>query len=247
MAKNLCIKLLAIENGIISIGLRRISALVKTKYPETTTYIYDLGALSSKDFLKNWIYSNIPEKQKIPINEQLVEELADSNVLGISCVSLYANQAKQLITRIKEKNPKTLVIWGGVHATLFPEDSINYADIVCIGEGEKSFMALLNRIENGEEFSNLKGLWVKQNGHVQQNELMPLMRDEELGQRTDTSGIMFFLKIQKHVSKHGKVCLLCGLQDNVMQMFRITKLERLFNITLDMLAAENLLEEIRNR
>ena len=182
MAKNLCIKLLAIENGIISIGLRRISALVKTKYPETTTYIYDLGALSSKDFLKNWIYSIIPEKQKMPINEQLVEELAESNVLGISCVSLYANQAKQLITRIKEKNPKTLVIWGGVHATLFPEDSINYADIVCIGEGEKSFMALLNRIENGEEFSNLKGLWVKQNGHVQQNELMPLMRDEELGQ-----------------------------------------------------------------
>jgi len=63
----------------------------------------------------------------------------------------------------------------------------------------------------------------------------------------DSSGIMFFLKIQKHVSKQGKVCLLCGLQDNVKQMFRITKLDRLFKITQDMLSAEKLLEGTRNR
>ncbi|UCD90306.1 MAG: STAS domain-containing protein, partial [Desulfobacterales bacterium] len=63
----------------------------------------------------------------------------------------------------------------------------------------------------------------------------------------DSSGIMFFLKIQKHVAKQEKVCLLFGMQDNVKQMFRITKLDRLFKITQDMLSAEKLLEETRNR
>jgi anti-anti-sigma regulatory factor len=37
--------------------------------------------------------------------------------------------------------------------------------------------------------------------------------------------------------------VLFGLQDNVRQMFRITKLDRLFSITADMVSAERRLEE----
>lgn len=54
----------------------------------------------------------------------------------------------------------------------------------------------------------------------------------------DSSGIVFFLKIQKYTSGQGKTCLLCALQDNVLQMFRITKLNRLFTIAADQSAAE---------
>lgn len=63
----------------------------------------------------------------------------------------------------------------------------------------------------------------------------------------DSSGIMFFLKIQKHLSKYGKTCVLCGLQNNVKQMFHITKLKHLFKITDDTLSAEKTLERIRKR
>jgi len=59
----------------------------------------------------------------------------------------------------------------------------------------------------------------------------------------DSSGIVFFLKIQKHVQKTAKDCVLFGLQDNVRQMFRITKLDRLFRIAADMMSAERYLEE----
>ena len=54
----------------------------------------------------------------------------------------------------------------------------------------------------------------------------------------DSSGIVFFLKIRKHTSGQGKTCLLCELQDNVLQMFRITKLNRLFTIVADQTAAD---------
>jgi len=62
----------------------------------------------------------------------------------------------------------------------------------------------------------------------------------------DSSGIVFFLKIQKHVQKTARGCVLFGLQDNVRQMFRITKLDRLFRITADMISAERHLEEAGN-
>jgi len=61
----------------------------------------------------------------------------------------------------------------------------------------------------------------------------------------DSSGIVFFLKIQKHVQKTARDCVLFGLQDNVRQMFRITKLDRLFMITADINSAERYLEEAR--
>jgi len=182
MSAELCIKLIALGKGITCIGLRRISSLVKSRYPNTTTYIYDLAALSSKENLESWILSRAPKKIETTINKKLVEELAESDILGISCVSLDVDQTKQLITLVKESNPKALVVWGGVHATLNPEDAINYADIVCIGEGEKSMMALLNKIEQKEDFSTLKGLWVRQNGKVSKNECMPLMSGDELSQ-----------------------------------------------------------------
>ena len=62
----------------------------------------------------------------------------------------------------------------------------------------------------------------------------------------DSSGIVFFLKIQKHVQKTARECVLFGLQDNVRQMFRITKLDRLFRITADMISAERHLEDAGN-
>jgi anti-sigma B factor antagonist len=59
----------------------------------------------------------------------------------------------------------------------------------------------------------------------------------------DSSGIVLFLKIQKHVQKIARRCVLFGLPDNVRQMFRITKLDRLFSITADLAAAERYLEQ----
>jgi len=62
----------------------------------------------------------------------------------------------------------------------------------------------------------------------------------------DSSGIVFFLKILKHVQKTAKNCVFFGLQDSVRQMFKITKLDRLFRITGDMVSAERYLEETGN-
>ncbi len=50
----------------------------------------------------------------------------------------------------------------------------------------------------------------------------------------DSSGLVFFLKIQRHLSRHGKTCGLRGLTVNVRQMFNTTRLNHLFKMDADM-------------
>ena len=54
----------------------------------------------------------------------------------------------------------------------------------------------------------------------------------------DSSGLMLFLKIQKYVAEQEKTCLLCGMKKNVLQMFRMTKLDKLFTMAKDLPSTE---------
>ena len=59
----------------------------------------------------------------------------------------------------------------------------------------------------------------------------------------DSSGLIFFFKIQKHLINSGKQCVLCALNDNVYRLFRLTKLNHLFNVAPDLAAAEQMLDK----
>jgi len=59
----------------------------------------------------------------------------------------------------------------------------------------------------------------------------------------DSSGVAFFIRIQKHFTKHGRVCVLCELGHNVQQMFRMTKVMPLFLVASDMTGAKKKLEK----
>ena len=51
-------------------------------------------------------------------------------------------------------------LFGGTHATLFPEESIkeDCVDIVCRGEGEEALIELLDALENKKDYSKIKNL-----------------------------------------------------------------------------------------
>ncbi|MFW6081618.1 MAG: STAS domain-containing protein [Desulfosalsimonas sp.] len=58
----------------------------------------------------------------------------------------------------------------------------------------------------------------------------------------DSEGMHFFIKIQRHVARHGKCCILYGLRENIRHMFTILRLDRLFVITDDLDGAESAIE-----
>jgi len=58
----------------------------------------------------------------------------------------------------------------------------------------------------------------------------------------DSTGLSFFLKALNYQKEKSKALVLCGIQDTVRQLFRITKLENVFEMTPDVPSAEKRLE-----
>ncbi|MFH1678643.1 MAG: radical SAM protein [Candidatus Omnitrophota bacterium] len=60
------------------------------------------------------------------------------------------------------------VVWGGVHPTLMPEETLQnpYVDIILEGEGEHRFASLVHALDKGLELSGIEGIWYKDSDGV---------------------------------------------------------------------------------
>lgn len=103
---------------------------------------------------------------------------AQPDLVGFSCITGFHNWVEKMAINIKSVLNKIPIIVGGPHPTYFPE-MINSEgiDIICIGEGEDAIIELAERIQRGEDYSNIKNLWVKKDGEVKKNPIGPLIED----------------------------------------------------------------------
>ncbi len=84
---------------------------------------------------------------------------------------------KKLATNIK-KNINIPIIVGGPLPTFCPEIiNENFIDMICIGEGEYTFVDLLDNMENGKDITKIKNLWVKKKKKIYKNPLRNLIED----------------------------------------------------------------------
>ena len=75
------------------------------------------------------------------------------------------------ISLLKSLNKNILTIAGGVFPTFAPKLVLDYKeiDIVCKGEGENALTELCNRIDNGQDYSDIPNLWMKKNDIIVSN------------------------------------------------------------------------------
>lgn len=59
----------------------------------------------------------------------------------------------------------------------------------------------------------------------------------------DSAGLHFFVRIQRHVARHGRSCILCGVREYVHQMFQILRIDRFFVFTDNIREAERTLQQ----
>ena len=80
---------------------------------------------------------------------------------------------------VRRAAPRAMVVLGGVHPTLMPEETLAspLVDAVCIGEGEESFTAYLEALASGDGPGEVAGIWYKQDGRVVRNGLRPWPED----------------------------------------------------------------------
>jgi anaerobic magnesium-protoporphyrin IX monomethyl ester cyclase len=66
------------------------------------------------------------------------------DIVGISVVTIHLNIAREISRLTRSLSPKSLIVWGGAHPTVVPEEtaSLEEVDIVIKGEGERALTAL---------------------------------------------------------------------------------------------------------
>lgn len=115
--------------------------------------------------------------------DKVLDEVASlcskSQLIGITLMTNFFDGAVQISKKLKSKLDVP-VIWGGVHPTIRPEESLEFADMVCIGEGENALLELANKMSSGEDYSCLANLWIKRRDRIIKNALRPLPRDLDI-------------------------------------------------------------------
>tara|TARA_Y100000310_G_C20702483_1_gene831182 strand:- start:6694 stop:8205 length:1512 start_codon:yes stop_codon:yes gene_type:complete len=95
---------------------------------------------------------------------RLLKHAKDAVCFSVSCLTGYQIQnAIDMIQKVRKANPKLPIIWGGWHASILPQQTLEskYADIVVIGQGERTFAELTERLASGKSLRGLQGIAYK--------------------------------------------------------------------------------------
>ena len=177
----------------MALGLRQISSVLK-KAGHHVSIIY----------LKK--YENIPKKNYPPgatldgINvgfgskgefavcyprvisdkewEILIDFLRENSFdfVGLSVTSKYINTARAVTIIIQDKLGLK-VIWGGVEPTINPDFDIQFADYICVGEGDEAVVEFADRWADKRDLTLIPNIWAKENGRIYRNNIRPLIQE----------------------------------------------------------------------
>jgi radical SAM superfamily enzyme YgiQ (UPF0313 family) len=87
---------------------------------------------------------------------------------GVTCMTgpqiLRALEACKLF---RERHPNVPIVWGGIHASLLPQQTLAnpYVDIVVVGEGETTFEELIRALDSGTPLSSVAGICYKEHNN----------------------------------------------------------------------------------
>ncbi|PNX48222.1 MAG: hypothetical protein BV459_02780 [Thermoplasmata archaeon M11B2D] len=115
-----------------------------------------------------------------PFDEhKLITAACAADAFGISVLTPFYQQTKQLIELIKQHNPTKPIIIGGPHCLLFPKEALRQtgAAIAVFGDGEQAILALKKRLMNKEDFQEIPGVVYQTDHGVNQGPASELIAD----------------------------------------------------------------------
>ncbi len=103
--------------------------------------------------------------------EDLIKESSEPYIFGISCVTASIIRGYQIARQIKNRIPKAIIIFGGIHPTVLPDDAfiVGGADFVIRQEGEIPMEQLCLALKNSFSYEHILNLSFKRKGVVVHN------------------------------------------------------------------------------
>ena len=116
-------------------------------------------------YFKDWISNSLD-----PASNTQLENLARiirREELNLACLSIrasaYAHQAN-IITEYLHNELEIPVLWGGMHPTMAPEDSITKSDMILKGEGELALLDFAQNLKHSRSLDDIlgsKNIWFR--------------------------------------------------------------------------------------
>ncbi len=111
---------------------------------------------------------------KVKIHDARLENLEGIDVgdpvfVGISSMSgLQISHALSFAEKVRRSNPSVPIVWGGVHPSLLPEETIAnpLVDIVVRGEAETAIVDLADTLASGSDLSKVPSITYKTEGKI---------------------------------------------------------------------------------
>lgn len=151
-----------------SIGLRIISSILKRDG-------HDVRFLFMPDFKGDDLYIGKKRYSEDALSS-MVKLLKGVDLIGITVMTNFFDSAREITSALK-RSLNIPIIWGGVHPTVMPEESLLFADMVCVGEGEEATLELIQTLEKGGDPYSIRNIWFKRDGNVIKNPVRPLIQD----------------------------------------------------------------------
>ena len=137
------------------------------------SYLLAQGLSSYLLYLPKFDEENLPALEKL---EDFIRHLRPS-FIGISLMAIDLPYAIAVTHFLKQKFSNIPILWGGIHPTTCPEACLEYADYVCIGEGELTLRSVAQTLSQGGSLKTVRNLAWLEGGSLCQNSLYPLIED----------------------------------------------------------------------
>ncbi len=181
-----------------ALGVRTLHSVLRKNNVDVSSIFFKLANPNNT--------MNPASSQDIDALIRLLKDL-QPRIIAFSLRSSLFQLATQITKRIKNELG-ILTLWGGIHPTIRPQQSLEYADMVCIGEGEDTLIELCRRLSSGLNYHSIGNLWVRDNSNsLIKNKLYSLLDN------LDSLPFADFSNENKYLIEHGKLLILPKPED----------------------------------
>jgi len=150
--------------------------------------------------------SQYPDRTDFMIQGLSLEKIVarippETRIIGLACMfSTLWPLVRELAKSIRHHHPDIPIVLGGEHGTAVPDLVLRHSpiDAVVLGEGEETFISLIRKVIEGQEWRNLPGLAVHQDGEVRNNGLSVRIRTVDELPLPDWDAF----PIEQYISRH---------------------------------------------